>query len=198
MPTNAAVLSSVPYDVATWSHQYQEQEQTTDSMDHITPSLDLTRTFLSMAVGRGAITARDALEMTREQAAEVLGVGVRYLYAIEEGLALPSFSLFVRMVDEYDVSADSLLGWRVNPAYEPPCRRVIRHSDALPVVIGLAIRQARESLSMTRLWLAARLGVEMSHLSKLERGAVLPSLLLFARTIEELDLCADALLLQEG
>ncbi|GHU54118.1 hypothetical protein FACS1894132_08250 [Clostridia bacterium] len=53
--------------------------------------------------------ARLGKNMTQRQLAERLGITVRYLKAIENSGQKPSYDLFVRIVRELDVSADTVV-----------------------------------------------------------------------------------------
>ena len=53
--------------------------------------------------------ARNMVKLTQEQLAEKVGVGTTYLSDIERGAKVPSFSLFIKIVDALGVSADYIL-----------------------------------------------------------------------------------------
>jgi transcriptional regulator with XRE-family HTH domain len=54
-------------------------------------------------------SARQAKQLTQLQLAERLGITVRYLKAIENSGQKPSCDLFVRIVRELDISADTVV-----------------------------------------------------------------------------------------
>ncbi len=53
--------------------------------------------------------ARKRLALTQEQLSEKLDVSLAYISEIERGLKMPSMSLFIRLVEVLDVSADYLV-----------------------------------------------------------------------------------------
>ncbi len=163
------------------------------SRTHVAASLDLSDEFLSSAVGNGARDARKILGLERAQAAEILGSSASYLGKIEIGSALPSVTLFARMVDEYGVSADMLLGWRAR-SFKVQRPKDVLKSDQLPLAIGAAVRSAREEFGISRRRLAERIGIIALRLTSIEQGEQLPRLLIFSRLVEELDLVADDVL----
>jgi transcriptional regulator with XRE-family HTH domain len=54
-------------------------------------------------------SARQAMPLTQIQLAERLGITVRYLKSIENSGRKPSYNLFVRIVRELDISADTVI-----------------------------------------------------------------------------------------
>jgi transcriptional regulator with XRE-family HTH domain len=54
-------------------------------------------------------SARQAIQLTQSQLAERLNITVRYLKAIENSGQKPSYDLFVRIVRELDISADTVV-----------------------------------------------------------------------------------------
>lgn len=52
---------------------------------------------------------RKKRDLTQEQLAEKLDITISYLSEIERGLKLPSFPLFLKIVEVLDVSADYLI-----------------------------------------------------------------------------------------
>ena len=53
--------------------------------------------------------ARKNQKLTQEQLAERLDISVEFVGQIERGLKLPSLQVFIRLVEELNVSADYLL-----------------------------------------------------------------------------------------
>lgn len=66
-------------------------------------------TFDFMALGQAIKKAREAKGMTREQLAEILDVAPRHIQSIENEGQYPSFSLFVRLITMFNISADQYL-----------------------------------------------------------------------------------------
>ena len=54
-------------------------------------------------------SSRQEMQLTQAQLAERLGITVRYLKAIENSGSKPSYDLFVRIVRELDISADTVV-----------------------------------------------------------------------------------------
>lgn len=103
---------------------------------------------LQPALGMAARAARKRLGLTQQQVADTLGVAVVYYGRIERGRALPSMSVFARLVSLLDVSADALLGTDNASVPEPaPLLRpddprqlralVMRIAEASPRVVDL-------------------------------------------------------------
>ncbi len=65
---------------------------------------------LAQSIGTAARTARLALQLTQEDAAERIGVSVEFYSRIERGTALPSLTTLVRITVVLNVSADVLIG----------------------------------------------------------------------------------------
>jgi transcriptional regulator with XRE-family HTH domain len=65
---------------------------------------------LAKSIGTAARTARKALQLTQEDAAERIDVSVEFYARIERGISLPSILTFARIVSALGVSADVLLG----------------------------------------------------------------------------------------
>ena len=68
---------------------------------------------LAQSIGQAAREARKSLDLTQEDAAERIGVSAEFYARIERGHALPSVPTFSRIVAALGVSADTLLGLRV-------------------------------------------------------------------------------------
>jgi transcriptional regulator with XRE-family HTH domain len=64
----------------------------------------------------------------------------------------------------------------------------------LAVVIGNAARQARHALQLTQQQVAERLDVSVEFYSRMERGLAFPSLEVFLRMLDVLEVRADTLL----
>ena len=62
-----------------------------------------------LSLGDRIKEARKRLRLTQEQLAEKLEVSCVYVSEIERNLKMPSMPLFIRLVEELDVSADYLL-----------------------------------------------------------------------------------------
>ena len=60
--------------------------------------------------------------------------------------------------------------------------------------MGDRIREARKKLSLTQEQLAEKLDVSLVYVSEIERGMKMPSMALFIRLVEILDVSADYLL----
>jgi transcriptional regulator with XRE-family HTH domain len=65
---------------------------------------------LAESIGTAARSARTALKLTQEDAAERIGVSAEFYARIERGNALPSVPTLARISTSLGVSADSLLG----------------------------------------------------------------------------------------
>lgn len=63
--------------------------------------------------------------------------------------------------------------------------------------LGIRIREARKSQKMTQEALAEKIGIGTVYLSELERSLKTPSLEIFVRIVEALDVSADYLLRDE-
>ncbi|MCG8418158.1 MAG: helix-turn-helix domain-containing protein [Proteobacteria bacterium] len=75
---------------------------------------------LAKSIGGAARTARKALQLTQEDAAERINVSVEFYARIERGTSLPSIATFARIVSALGVSADTLLGREPAPAPAVP------------------------------------------------------------------------------
>lgn len=64
----------------------------------------------------------------------------------------------------------------------------------LAVVMGDAARQGRKALQLTQEQVAERLGLSVEFYSRIERGRAHPSIEVFLRMVEILDMSADTLL----
>lgn len=62
-----------------------------------------------MTMGDRIREARKKMGLTQEQLAERTDVTVVYISEIERGLKMPSMTLFIKLIEELDVSADYLL-----------------------------------------------------------------------------------------
>lgn len=62
-----------------------------------------------VAIGARLKEARNLRKLTQEQLAEMVNIGTTYVSDIERGAKFPSLSLFVRIIDALDVSADYVL-----------------------------------------------------------------------------------------
>ena len=60
-------------------------------------------------IGARLREARNKVGFTQEQLAEKVNVGTTYISDIERGAKFPSLSLFVKIVDALDASADYIL-----------------------------------------------------------------------------------------
>jgi transcriptional regulator with XRE-family HTH domain len=67
-------------------------------------------TTLAKIIGQAARTARKALSLTQEDAAERIGISLEFYARIERGRTYPSVPTLARMADALDASADVLLG----------------------------------------------------------------------------------------
>jgi transcriptional regulator with XRE-family HTH domain len=65
---------------------------------------------LAVMIGNAARHARRALQLTQQQVAEQVGVSVEFYSRMERGRTHPSLDTFLRMLDVFGVSADTLLG----------------------------------------------------------------------------------------
>ena len=61
------------------------------------------------SIGRNIQNCRNALGFTQEQFAEIVGLSVSYIGAIERGEKLPRLTVFIHIADTLKVSTDSLL-----------------------------------------------------------------------------------------
>ena len=67
-------------------------------------------------------------------------------------------------------------------------------SARIEIILGENIRAARELRGLTREQVAARIGVPVIHLARVEAGLALPSVIMFVRVAKALDVDADFLL----
>lgn len=110
---------------------------------------------LAESIGTSARTARLALELTQEDAAELIGVSAEFYARIERGNALPSVPTLARICSSLGVSADILLGrdmlshevkWQSHPPTEAPeVRRLVRRlRQASPATLRLVTMLVKE------------------------------------------------------
>jgi transcriptional regulator with XRE-family HTH domain len=154
---------------------------------------------LAQTIGKVARAARKARRLTLEDAAERLGLTAEFYARIERGYSLPSTASLAQMVTALDVSADVLIGKRPLTAHalgRPRIHEAIRGGDsrALKEAIGRGVHQARMALKLTQEDAAERIGVSPEFYSRIERGAMMPSLRTLARMVWALDASADVLL----
>lgn len=62
-----------------------------------------------VAFGRNIKASRQKKGLTQEQLAELVGIGPSHMSHIESGKTVPSFEVFVMLVNALDTSADVLL-----------------------------------------------------------------------------------------
>ena len=74
---------------------------------------------------------RKKRNLTQEQLAEKLGVTFTYVSELERNLKMPSMPLFIRLVEELDVSADYLLRDIVSPSTLYPDKAIANKMERL-------------------------------------------------------------------
>lgn len=114
---------------------------------------------LAESIGTSARDARVDLELTQEDAAELIGVSAEFYARIERGNALPSVPTLARICSSLGVSADVLLGrvvrgaeaavgikWQSQPPSEAPeVRRLVRRlRQASPATLRLVTMLVKE------------------------------------------------------
>ena len=62
-----------------------------------------------LAIGQAIKAARESKGMTRETAAEIVGIEPRHLMAVENQGQHPSFNVFWKLVTMFDISVDQYL-----------------------------------------------------------------------------------------
>ena len=62
-----------------------------------------------MSLGSRIKAVRKAKKMTQEELAEIIGISVNYLGAIERGDKLPRLVTFIRIANALEISSDYLL-----------------------------------------------------------------------------------------
>lgn len=68
---------------------------------------------MELTLSENIRTLRKERHLTQEQLAEVLGVTAGAVYKWESGLSVPELDLIVEMADFFDISVDTLLGYRM-------------------------------------------------------------------------------------
>lgn len=63
----------------------------------------------SISLGKRIREARVNKKYTQQRLAEEAGIGVMYLGEIERGTKMPSLRIFIKIVEELDISADYVL-----------------------------------------------------------------------------------------
>jgi transcriptional regulator with XRE-family HTH domain len=72
--------------------------------------VEMTDSLNNKEIGTAARTARGALGLTQEEAAEQIGITVEFYSRIERGRARPGLNTLVHMALVFQVSTDKLLG----------------------------------------------------------------------------------------
>ncbi|MCG8424582.1 MAG: helix-turn-helix domain-containing protein [Proteobacteria bacterium] len=65
---------------------------------------------LAESIGRTLRAAREGLQLTPEQAAERINISAEVYASIERGQSMPNMVTLARMVFEFGISADTMLG----------------------------------------------------------------------------------------
>lgn len=68
---------------------------------------------MELTLSENIRSLRKQRHLTQEQLAEVLGVTAGAVYKWESGLSIPELDLIVEMADFFDISVDTLLGYRM-------------------------------------------------------------------------------------
>ena len=84
-----------------------------------------------LSLGDRIKEARKKLKLTQDQLAEKLDVSCVYLSELERNIKMPSMPLFIRLVEELDVSADYLLRDIVSPSTLYPDKTVANKMERL-------------------------------------------------------------------
>lgn len=91
----------------------------------------------NVTIGAMVREARTAKGLTQEELAEKVEIGVTYLSDIERGKKYPSLSLFVKLTEVLEVSADYLLRGKLDSG-KP---HIFHELDALMEVLSPGERQ---------------------------------------------------------
>ena len=114
---------------------------------------------LARTIGAAARAARQAQELTQEDAADAVGVSTEFYARIERGKTLPSSPTLASIASALNVSADVLLGLDDSPprkqkpvAIEDRTTRLVmrRLRDARPSTVRLVNLLLREVETSTR------------------------------------------------
>ncbi|MBE6563135.1 MAG: helix-turn-helix transcriptional regulator [Ruminococcaceae bacterium] len=82
-------------------------------------------------IGARLREARLAAKLTQELLAEKLDVGTTYISDIERGAKFPSLSLFIKMIDTLNASADFILSGEIEAGKNIVYSDITRKLDAL-------------------------------------------------------------------
>jgi transcriptional regulator with XRE-family HTH domain len=131
---------------------------------------------LAREIGAACRRGRESLGLTQQDASERIGISTEYYARIERGVSVPSTSTMYCIVQVFGVDFDKLIRDGVGVTH--PLVSTAEHvSHVFPGKhFGALCRQARKAKDLTQYDVAQRIGVTANFYSRIERGALVPSL----------------------
>jgi transcriptional regulator with XRE-family HTH domain len=149
-------------------------------------------------IGAACRRGRDSLGLTQQEASERIGVSAEYYARIERGVSVPSTVTMFHIAHVFGVDLDKLIKDGVgvtNPwAWTP--EHVAQEFPAES--FGALCRRARKAKDLTQHAVGRRIGVSPNFYSRIERGAIVPSLAVLWLLARTLDVRVNGLLRAPG